>query len=296
MRSFAVAIFLSGFAVVASAQTPLTPSATPQSGSTTRQARCKEGGAQDQSSREATGFNRDRTMQNRRDVSRRQQNCRAESGSRPSLKPKRTKCRSTGVSTRSEFSTACVRQPAAIPGVRRIAYPKGVFEPYYHPTSRFLPDPREGLPAIVREHYAKCGMRSLPRRDQFKGQLPGTNLMLDGIGTYNRGLGTIIRHSHLFANISVTLLDGGTYERINRQFANFGREARGAKSFQVGEDDLTKLDNSLFPEPAAAAASSTTLRGTTPHSGCGTDGSIPPTPISKRNKGVAPRCLLSLGS
>jgi hypothetical protein len=28
----------------------------------------------------------------------------------------------------------------------------------------------------------------------------------------------------------------------------------------LGEDDLTKLDNSLFPEPAAAAANSATLR------------------------------------
>ena len=146
----------------------------------------------------------------------------------------------------------------ADPTVRRIAYPKGAFEPYYHPTSRFLPDPREGLPAIVRSFTPNAGCERYLVVTRLKGQLPGTNIMLDGIGTYNRGLGTIIRHSHLFANISVTLLDGRTYERINRQFANFG--ARLAKSFQLGEDDLTKLDNSLFPEPAATAASSTTLR------------------------------------
>jgi hypothetical protein len=146
----------------------------------------------------------------------------------------------------------------ADPAVRRIAYPKGAFEPYYHPTSRFLPDPREGLPAIVRSITPNAGCERYLVVTRFKGQVPGTNLMLDGIGTYNRGLGTIIRHSHLFANISVTLLDGRTYERINRAFVNFG--ARLAKSLQLGEDDLTKLDNSLFPEPAAAAASSTTLR------------------------------------
>jgi hypothetical protein len=32
----------------------------------------------------------------------------------------------------------------ADPSVRKIAYPKGAFEPYYNPKSRFLPDPNEG--------------------------------------------------------------------------------------------------------------------------------------------------------
>lgn len=146
----------------------------------------------------------------------------------------------------------------ADPAVRRIAYPKGAFEPYYHPTSRFLPDAREGLPAIVRSITSRAGCERYLVVTRFKGQLPGTNLTLDGIGTYNRGLGTLIRHSHLFANIAISVLDGTTYERIDRPFASLG--TRLAAGLRLTEDPLTKLDNALFPEPATAAAGNTALR------------------------------------
>ena len=56
----------------------------------------------------------------------------------------------------------------ADPTVRRIAYPKGAFEPFYHPTSRFLPDPREGLPAIVRGITPGCELRALPCRNPIQ--------------------------------------------------------------------------------------------------------------------------------
>jgi hypothetical protein len=144
------------------------------------------------------------------------------------------------------------------PTVRRIAYPKDAFEPLYHPTSRFLPDPREGLPAIVRGITPAANCERYLVVTRFKGQLPGTKLMLDGIGTYNQGLGSLMRHSHLFANISVSLLDGSTYERISRPFANLGE--RLAEGLRLTEDPLTKLDNSLFPEPATTAPGSATLR------------------------------------
>ena len=85
------------------------------------------------------------------------------------------------------------------PTVRRIAFPKGAFQPFYNPTSRFLPDPSEGLPAIVRNitPTAKCDRYLVVTRS--KGQVPGSNLILDGVGAYNRGVGSILRHSHLFA-------------------------------------------------------------------------------------------------
>ena len=144
------------------------------------------------------------------------------------------------------------------PTVRRIAFPKGAFQTFYNPTSRFLPDPREGLPAIVRNitPTAKCDRYLVVTR--YKGQVPGTNLMLDGIGAYNRGLGSLMRHSHLFANIAVSMLDGITYERINRPFAGVG--ARLAASMRLTEDPLTRLDNSLFPESTSAVAGNVTLR------------------------------------
>lgn len=82
--------------------------------------------------------------------------------------------------------------------------------------------------------------------------------MLNGIGAYNRGLGSLLRHSHLFAHIAVSMLDGITYERINRPFAGFG--ARLAAGMRLTEDPLTKLDNSLFPESTSAVPGNATLR------------------------------------
>lgn len=146
----------------------------------------------------------------------------------------------------------------ADPAVRRISYPKGAFEPFYHPTSRFLPDPREGIPAIVKgiTPNARCERYLVVTR--YKGKVPGTEIMLDGIGAYNRGLGTLIRHSRLFANISVSVLDGNTYERVNRPFAGLG--TRLSASLRLTEDPLTRLDNSLFPESASAVPANATLR------------------------------------
>lgn len=72
------------------------------------------------------------------------------------------------------------------------------------------------------------------------------------------GCGSVLRHSHLFAVFSVTMLDGQSYERINRPFAGFG--ARLAQGLRITEDPLNKLDNEQFPEPPAAATGSAILR------------------------------------
>lgn len=143
-------------------------------------------------------------------------------------------------------------------GVRRIAYPKGAFEPFYNPQSRFIPDPNERLPAIVRGITPNASCDRYLVATTYKGELPGTRLMLNGIGTFNQGLGNLIRHSHLFANISINLIDGKSYEEIKRPFVNFG--ANFAASMRLTEDPLTKLDNSLFPDPPAAASANAALR------------------------------------
>ena len=146
----------------------------------------------------------------------------------------------------------------ADPAVRRIAYPRDAFEPFYHPKSTLLPDPREGLSAIVKSITTNASCQRYLVVTKFKGDLPGTRLTLNGIGAYNRGLGSLIRHSHLFANIAVHVLDGGTYEKVDHPLADFG--TRLSQSVRITEDPLTRLDNSLFPEPPATASASVTLR------------------------------------
>ncbi|WP_316177836.1 MULTISPECIES: hypothetical protein [unclassified Bradyrhizobium] len=144
------------------------------------------------------------------------------------------------------------------PTVRRIGYPKGAFEVYYHPTSRFLPDPKESLTAIVRNITTNASCARYLVVTRFETTIPNTTLRLRGIGAYNQGVGSILRHSHLFANVNITLVDGQSYEKISSFSADTG--ARLAETMRLTEDPLNKLDNADFPEPLAAAASSTVLR------------------------------------
>jgi hypothetical protein len=146
----------------------------------------------------------------------------------------------------------------ADPSVRRIAYPKGAFEPYYNPKSRFLPDPNEGLPAIVRSITANANCERYLVITKYNGIVPGTKLEINGIGVYSQGIGSFARHSHLFANVAVSMYDGTTYEKISRSLAAFG--ASFSAGLGLTEDPLTKLDNSLFPDPPESASSSATLK------------------------------------
>jgi hypothetical protein len=143
--------------------------------------------------------------------------------------------------------------------VRRITYSPGAFEPFYHPRSRFLPDPRDGLSAIVQGIAGNAGCERYLVITRFAGQLPDTNLTLDGVGVYNRGLGNIVRHTALFANIALTLLDGQTYAKQERLgfllAANF--------KASLTESPLVMLPNESFPEPAATATGSVILRDQT---------------------------------
>jgi hypothetical protein len=144
------------------------------------------------------------------------------------------------------------------PGVRKIAVPKDAFELYYHPKSIFSPGPRVTLPGIVRDITANANCQRYLVVTTFNGKIPGTNLELNGIGTYNQGLGSIIRHSHLFANIQISLLDGQSYEKISSFGADVG--SRLAEDMRITEDPLKKLDNADFPDPPASASNSTLLR------------------------------------
>jgi hypothetical protein len=144
------------------------------------------------------------------------------------------------------------------PSVRRINYAKGAFEPYYHPKSRFLPDPNEGLPAIVRNVTPNANCERYLVITRFKGTVSGTKMEINGIGVYSQGIGSLARHSHLFANVAVAMFDGGTYERINPSLANIGSSL--SRAFQLMEDPLTKLDHSLFPDPPESASTSGVLK------------------------------------
>lgn len=144
------------------------------------------------------------------------------------------------------------------PAVRRISYPRGAFDPFHHPKPHLLPDPSEGIPAIVQSFTANANCERYLVVTKFRLHPRDTNLSLDGIGTYNQGLGSMLRHSHVFANVALTLLDGRSYARIDRTLATMGN--RFSESMRMTENPFKHLDNSDFPELPEAAASSATLR------------------------------------
>ncbi|MBR0932253.1 hypothetical protein JQ586_02645 [Bradyrhizobium jicamae] len=144
------------------------------------------------------------------------------------------------------------------PAVRRINYPKGAFDLFYHPKPHLLPDPTTGIPAIVQSFTQNANCERYLVVTKFRLHPQGTNLQLDGIGTYNQGLGSMLRHSHVFANVELTLLDGRSYARMDRTLATMGN--RFSESMRLTENPFKHLDNSDFPDPPEAAASSATLR------------------------------------
>ena len=144
------------------------------------------------------------------------------------------------------------------PSVRRINYPKGAFELYYHPKSTFLRDPKEDLPQIVRSITTNANCERYLVMTKFKGTVAGTKMEINGIGVYSQGIGSLARHSHLFANVAVAIFNGGTYERINPSLAAIGGSL--SRAFQLTENPLTKLDHSLFPDPPQSASTSAVLK------------------------------------
>ena len=145
-------------------------------------------------------------------------------------------------------------------GVRRITYPKAAFAPYDRPAPALFRNAQDDLTAIVRQITATAGCERYVVVTKFSGQLDGTNPTLRGIGVLNRGIGAI-SHTSLFANIQVTLFDGETYA-IHKRPLSLGSVLAGTLA-RMTQDPLSKLDNAAFPEPAAEAAASATLRDST---------------------------------
>lgn len=83
-------------------------------------------------------------------------------------------------------------------------------------------------------------------------------MQTNGVGVYSHGIGTLVRHSRLFANVGVTILDGTTYERINPSLASIGGNL--SRAFLSMDDSLTKIDQSLFPDPPESVSTSAVFK------------------------------------
>jgi hypothetical protein len=153
------------------------------------------------------------------------------------------------------------RVRAAAPGtaVRRLAYAKEAFGPYYHPPVRLFRNSRDDLTAIVRQIAANANCERYVVVTTFTGTLPGTNQTLSGIGILNHG-SSLFSRTTLFTNFSVMVFDGQTFAIQKNPFATL--ESVLARSFLLTEkrDPLVEVDNASFPEAAAGASNNAMLR------------------------------------
>lgn len=151
-----------------------------------------------------------------------------------------------------------VRAAAGGAGVRRIAYPKGAFEPYYERSEALFRIPSDKLTPIVRQVAGNADCERYLVVTTLSVQLDGTNQPLNGIGILD-GRGPF-GHPSLFTYFMVTIFDGKTFEiRRNPHFSDLGKAL--ARSFIPEKPNpLSLLDDGAFPQPAAAAAQNTMLR------------------------------------
>jgi hypothetical protein len=142
--------------------------------------------------------------------------------------------------------------------VRRIAYAKDAFQPYYHPAKTLFRDAREDLKTVVRQIAVNSTCERYVVVTKFGGILPGTNQELRGIGVFTNWTNGVFKKGSLFANIRVTVLDGQSFAIQQDPSANFG--ARLAASLSGKNDSQRTLENFETLESPESAAGNAALR------------------------------------
>jgi hypothetical protein len=157
-----------------------------------------------------------------------------------------------------DLVVARVRAAASGINVRKIAYPKAAFEPYYHPPTRLFRNDDEELAAVVKQIVTSPNCARYFVFTTYAAQLQGTNQTLPGIGVLHHGSGPFSNTS-LFANFVLRVFDGQSFAIAKRPSVDLGSILAGSFG-RLGQDPLTKLEAEDFPATPADAAASSTLR------------------------------------
>jgi hypothetical protein len=157
-----------------------------------------------------------------------------------------------------DLVVARVRASTSGINVRKIAYLKGAFEPYYHPPTRLFLNSDEDLTAVVRQIAASSNCARYFVFTTYAAQLQGTNQSLPGIGVLHHGSGPFSNTS-LFANFALRVFDGQSFVIAKRPSADLDSILAGSFG-RLGQDPLTKLEAEDFPAAPADAVASSTLR------------------------------------
>jgi hypothetical protein len=153
-----------------------------------------------------------------------------------------------------------VRAAAVGSSVRRIAYSRGAFEPYYHPPKQLFRDASNDLPAVVRQiaMNANCGRYLVITRSG--GQVAGTNQIAEGIGVLTNWSSGAFKKGALFAFIRVTVFDGKTFAKHEDPLGGFGARLAASLSKLTKDENFQSLDDFEAPATPEAVASNVRLR------------------------------------
>jgi hypothetical protein len=144
--------------------------------------------------------------------------------------------------------------------VRRIAYPKGAFDRYYNPPETLFGNSRGDFVAIVQQIIGNAHCERYIVIVGFQGTSADSHQPIKGMGIVNRG-SPLSSATNIFANLMVQMFDGKTLEmqsNLSRVGAALADAFKPDNRKPVGE-----IDNSAFPESAAAAAPNAMLRDRT---------------------------------
>ncbi|BAM86086.1 hypothetical protein S58_00650 [Bradyrhizobium oligotrophicum S58] len=141
-------------------------------------------------------------------------------------------------------------------GVRRIAVPKGAFDPFYQ--SPPIKAENGKLTPIVRKVAGASGCASYLVVTRRTDSEPSVLDEVTGIGVINRGIG-FGRYSHVFIMMDIQLYDGTTFEK--REPATSSKALLSRLTSGVGPaSHAGDVDNSAFPASPADAANNNVLR------------------------------------
>ncbi len=157
---------------------------------------------------------------------------------------------------------AQARAAAGNTPLRRITYAKGAFDSYYHPKSGLFRNQREELSNLIRQVAGNAGCERYLVVMRGDGQLDGTNQSLSGVGMFSRSVG-LISYAYVFAYVSVTWVDGRTFEIMKGPAVTFEGVMKHMADNFTSNEHLHEVDKSVIPEAAADAANNTTLRDAT---------------------------------
>ena len=158
-----------------------------------------------------------------------------------------------------ELVVARVRAAAAGQAVKRIAYPKGAFDPYYHPPRELFRDASNDLVNVVRQVAANANCERYLVVTRFGGQVAGTNQSAEGIGVLTNWSSGVFKTASLFAFFRITVFDGKTFAKYDDPIGLGARLANSLTNF-VKNENFTAIRDFEVPSTPEVVTSDIRLR------------------------------------